>query len=136
MHICEEKWKLKRFKNVKNQNKLRVPKTMIKLLRHGHCPMGNRNVCCPMPFHPMGSFPWDSHGTNIPMDKPVKLNQFEYLLLRLEISKYFCLVNLEVSTAGDYFETLHCMMLFHYFIIRYWIQLSNLAGVPCKILLF
>ena len=32
-------------------------------------PMGKCNSCCPIPSHPMGHFPWDSHGNPIPMDK-------------------------------------------------------------------
>ena len=30
--------------------------------------MGNTNVCCPIPSHFMGRFPWESHGNDIPMD--------------------------------------------------------------------
>ena len=34
-------------------------------------PMGN--AIRAVPSHPMGHFPWDSHGNPIPMDKPVGL---------------------------------------------------------------
>jgi len=27
---------------------------------------------CPIPSHPMGHFPWDSHRNDIPMNKPVE----------------------------------------------------------------
>ena len=36
-----------------------------------YCPMGPLgNAIRAVPFHPMGHFPWDSHGNPIPMDKP------------------------------------------------------------------
>ena len=37
-------------------------------------PMGN--AIRAVPSHPMGHFPWDSHGNPIPMDKPAKFTIF------------------------------------------------------------
>jgi len=36
-----------------------------------YCPMDPMgNAIRAVPSHPMGHFPWDSHGNPIPMDKP------------------------------------------------------------------
>ena len=52
--------------------KPKVRYDIIKTLSHGYCPMGPmENAIRAVPSHPMGHFPWDSHGNPIPMDKPV-----------------------------------------------------------------
>ena len=44
---------------------------VIKSLSHGYCPIGPmENAMRAVPSHPMGNFPWDSHGNPIPKDKP------------------------------------------------------------------
>ena len=58
---------------------------VIKRLVHGYCPM--ENAMRAVPSHPMGHFPWDSHGNSIPMNKLGKmtsnlkqLNKNEYIV--------------------------------------------------------
>ena len=54
-------------------------------------------VACPVPSHPMGRFPWDSHRNDIPMDKPRLSMGHIYLSHSHPIAIYACPIPWDVS---------------------------------------
>ena len=68
--LYRKKWTKTNFLKQKSL-KPKVKYDIIKTLSHGYCTMGPIvNAIRAVPPHPMGHFPWDSHGNPIPMDKP------------------------------------------------------------------